>query len=459
MLTYRHYPYYFRRHEPVQESEPRLTVDRVLLPEWKPFPFWWEDAPPVPAEADILPRCDVAVVGSGYCGLSAALTLAEAGVNVIVLDIGDPGVGASTRNHGHTGGAGKLPANLDKLVGAERAQLIKQDSVRAADYLRALIHDRWLDVDYAQRGRFLAAHSRSAYRALGRKLAGFRDLNLTVELVPEERQRDEIGSDFYFGGITIAEAAALHPAKLHREIRRLAESAGVRICGRASVAAVSRNRGAYELRTSRGTLSADHVVIATNAYTGPVTPYLQRRLIPVTAYMIATEELPDALAQELLPKNRTGGDTKRALYAFRRSPDGKRIIFAGRARFGDVDERSASVILHGFMISVWPQLRDYRISHGWKGFVGFTFDFLPHMGECDGMHFAIGCQGAGLSIMTYLGHQMALKILRRQDRPCGLDGNAFPTLPTYRGHPWFLPIVGAYYNLRDRIDRLLSGRN
>ena len=154
--------------------------------------------------------------------------------------------------------------------------------------------------------------------------------------------------------------------------------------------------------------------------------------------MIATEPMPDALAQDVLPRNRTGGDTKRALYAFRRSPDGRRVVFAGRAKFRDIDERRAAAILHRFMTGVWPQMRGVRVSHCWKGFVGFTFDFLPHMGEADGLHYAAGCQGAGVAMMSYLGHQIGLKILRRQNRPCGLDGTHFPTLPGYRGRPWFL---------------------
>ena len=108
------------------------------------------------------------------------------------------------------------------------------------------------------------------------------------------------------------------------------------------------------------------------------------------------------------------------------------------------------------MTGVWPQLRSVRVSHCWKGFVGFTFDFLPHMGEDNGLHYAAGCQGAGVAMMSYLGHQIGLKILRRQNRPCGLDSAAFPTLPGYRGRPWFLPAVGGYYTLRDRLDRTLA---
>ena len=174
--------------------------------------------------------------------------------------------------------------------------------------------------------------------------------------------------------------------------------------------------------------------------------------------MIATEAMPLELAEEVMPTNRTGGDTKRALYAFRRSPDGRRIVFAGRARFSDIDERAAARILHGFMCEVWPQLRDVRISHCWKGFVAFTLDNIPHMGSEDGLHYVAGCNGSGVMMMSYLGHQLGLKLAGKQDRPCAIDGLRFPPIPVpgYCGDPWFLPIVGGYYTLRDRLDRAFA---
>jgi glycine/D-amino acid oxidase-like deaminating enzyme len=387
--------------------------------------------------------------------------LAQSGASVLVLDAGDPGAGASTRNHGHIGGGGKLPPKLDALVGPGRAAVIREDAAASVEFVRTLIRDEQLDVDYAQHGRFIAAHSPGAFDALQARAEAMRSgLGLTVEVVPRARQHEEIGSDFYYGGITVAEAAGLQPAKLHREMRRLAEAAGALIRGQSRVDTITREtaRGAtgFLLRTARGTLRADQVVIATNAYTGSATPFVQRRVVPVTAYMIATEPMPEALAQSILPRNRTGGDTKRALYAFRRSPDGRRVVFAGRAKFRDIGEHQAAEILHGFMTGVWPQMQEVKVTHCWKGFVGFTFDFLPHMGETDGMHYAAGCQGAGVAMMSYLGHQIGLKILRRQNRPCGLDSADFPTLPLYRGRPWFLPAVGAWYKLRDRIDRSLA---
>lgn len=431
----------------------------MLTADWQAKPFWWEDAPPRPGGGDLPGKVDVAVIGGGYCGLMAALALAQHGIGAVVLEADDPGAGASTRNHGHVGGVGKLPAKLERQVGAERAAIIKEDAVSAWDYMRDLIHTERLDVDYAQRGRFLGAHSRAAYdRMVAQADEQRRSLGMTIHAVPREQQRREIGSDFYFGGTVTEQAGALQPAKLYREIRRLAEQAGATVCGQARVNSLTRVTGGYRLDTARGAVQAEQVVVATNGYTSPLTPDIRRGLIPVTAYIMATEEMPEELAVECLPTNRTGGDTKRALYAYRRSPDGRRIVFAGRAKWHDGDEREAGAILHGHLCRVWPQLRGVKVSHTWKGQIAFTFDHVPHMGSKDGLHFVAGCNGSGVVRMSYLGRQIGLKIAGKQNRPCGFEDMAFPTLPTYRGTPWFLPLVGHYYNLRDHIDRTLSGR-
>ena len=293
----------------------------VLADDFRTTPLWLDDAPLTPADGPLPPRVDVAVIGSGYCGLSAARVLARSGATVLVLDAGDPGAGASTRNHGHIGGGGKLPPKLEALVGADRAAIIQEDVIASVDFIRSLIREEALDVDYVQRGRFIAAHSPAAFDALQRRAETMRSgLALTVDIVPRARQHEEIGSGFYYGGITVAEAGALHPAKLHREMRRLAEAAGALIRGHARVETIAREPPGFTLQTARGTVRADQVVVATNAYSGSATPFIQRRIVPVTATMIATEPLPPALAHEILPRNRTGGDTKRALYAFRRSP-------------------------------------------------------------------------------------------------------------------------------------------
>jgi glycine/D-amino acid oxidase-like deaminating enzyme len=203
-------------------------------------------------------------------------------------------------------------------------------------------------------------------------------------------------------------------------------------------------------------------VVATNGHTGRLTPELCRRIIPLKSYIIATEELPPRLAERLSPKGRMFVDSNRKLSYFRLSPDGRRVLYGGRAKLTDSDERTSALGLYRRMVSVWPELLGVRLTHSWRGNVALTFDHLPHMGDHlpgmgnrGGLHFAMGCNGSGIAMAGYLGHQVALKILGRQNRPCPFEG-PFPGHPLYRGNPWFLPAVSAWYRLRDALDGYLS---
>ena len=435
--------------------------DASLHPDWVPRPLWWDEVPREPANGTLPARTDVAIVGSGYAALSAARILAQAGLRVAVLDAREPGDGASTRNHGMAGGGLKLPAALDRMVGAERATRIRQEGRQSFDEFRTMLRDDAIAADYIDCGRLSGAHSPAAYAALQQRCADLqRNFGYTARLLPREQQRSEIGSDFYHGVLVLEQSGSLQPAKLHRALWRLAEACGTTVVGNAEVRAIDRRQADFLLHTAKGELCAEKVFVATNAYTGAINPhlmpYVRRRVVPVTAYMAATEKLPPDLAQHLLPNARVGGDTKRSLYAFRLSPDGGRMVFAGRAKFRDIGEREAAPILHRFMSGVWPELRGYRVTHCWKGLVCFTFDRLPHMGEIDGLYYAAGCQGNGVVMMSWLGRQVARKILSGAREQCGLDGLPFPARAGYYGKPWFLPAVGGYYKMRDAVDRLLA---
>lgn len=432
-------------------------------PDWSARPLWWDDAPPLPAPAEVPASTDVAIIGAGYCGLSAARVLAREGLRVCVLDAGDPGVGASTRNHGMVAGGLRVPVDIDQRVGTARAERIRHDSRHAFVAFKELLERERLEVDYAWGGRFTGAHTPEAYmRQVARGAYLSRTFGYTTRPLPREAQRSEVGSDYYYGGLLIEESGGLHPGKLHRGFRALAEAAGAVLVGRTEVRAIAGRPGAFRLATSRGELRAEQVMVATNAYTGAVNgsvfPFVRRRIVPVTAYIAATEELPPDLAAKLLPTNRMCGDTKRSLFAFRLSPDRRRIVFAGRARWRDIDERQATPILHRFMCEVFPKLAGARITHSWKGLVCFTFDDLPHMGVAEGVHYVAGCQGNGVVMMSHLGEQTARKMLTGAAEQCGFDSPAFPGRPLYGGRPWFLPAIGGWYKARDALDRALAAR-
>ena len=179
-------------------------------------------------------------------------------------------------------------------------------------------------------------------------------------------------------------------------------------------------------------------------------------MVPVASHIIATEKLPQDLARSLIPKGRTLSDTRRVLCYYRLSPDGTRMVFGGRARFTQVDATVSAPILHRYMTDRFPQLAGVKLTHAWTGNVAFTWDALPHTGTLGGMHYALGCNGSGVAMMTYLGWQTARKIARAANYACSFDAPEFPDHPLYSGNPWFPPAVGGYYRLRDSIDRLLG---
>jgi glycine/D-amino acid oxidase-like deaminating enzyme len=217
----------------------------------------------------------------------------------------------------------------------------------------------------------------------------------------------------------------------------------------------------FRLRTDLGELRADAVLVATNGYSldrrGTALPWLARRLVPLNSYIIATEELPEGTIDRLFPGRRMISDTKRVLNYFRPSPDGRRILWGGRASFRAATAADTAPALHDYMTECFPEMRDVRVTHAWTGYVAFTFDWLPHIGVQDGVHYAAGCQGSGVAMATWLGHNTALKLAGAANERFALDGLPFPTRPLYRGDPsWVLPFVGSWHRVRDHMDRLAA---
>jgi gamma-glutamylputrescine oxidase len=431
----------------------------VLAPSFTTDPYWWDAAPPETARDPLPAETDVLVVGSGYCGLSAAAELARNGVDVTVVDAEELGAGASTRSGGMVSSGQKLViGGAIKGVDAMRMGRLLEDSLASYEHLKTLIHQHGLDADLAVVGRYFGAHVPRHYdrlRRQGELLA--KHTGVTVHDIPKSRQHEVTKTDFYHGGIVIDDYGGLHPAKYHRALRRLAALNGAKLRSHAPVLKVGPlDNGSHSVETGRGIIRARNVFFGTNGYTDQANGYLQRRVVPVRSYQIATEPLPAELMAEINPGKRMITDSKRELIYSRPSPDGTRILFGSRPGMFTLPEREAAPRLHATMLKVWPQLKSYRVSHCWSGKVAMTYDKIAHMGRRDGIDFAVGCNGNGVALMTYLGHQSALKLLGHQNQPSAFDDPAFPQVPLYNGTPWFLPIVSGWYHLQDAIDRRLA---
>jgi glycine/D-amino acid oxidase-like deaminating enzyme len=437
----------------------------IFHPDFTPSPYWWEAwTPNSDGSADLPTKADVAIVGAGYAGLSAALEFGRAGTEVVVIEANEFGSGASSRNGGAVSGGISLGKGLaGRKKRADRGDWSDQISALlgdAADSLRLLeeiIARERIDCCYERRGRFVGAYTRKHYDDLsGRVDALNRYAAAEAYMLPKARQHEELASEFYYGGMVVRRSGKLHPALYCKGLVDACRRHRVTLCARTRVVSIARQPLGFLLTTDRGEINAREVVIATNGYTGDVTPALKRRVLPVASHIIATEELPAELAASLIPNGKTINDTPRVLTYYRMSPDGKRVVFGGRARFTQVKPQVSAPALYRLMTERFPQLDGIRITHAWTGNVAFTFDFLPHMGRHDGMHYALGCNGSGIAMMTYLGTQIARKILGTTNQQSALDERPFPDRPFYNGEPWFLPIVGSYFRLRDRLDRLLG---
>jgi glycine/D-amino acid oxidase-like deaminating enzyme len=433
----------------------------MFHPDFQAKPYWWEGYQPTAVDlTDVPPRVRVAIVGGGYGGLSTALELTKNGIDCVVLEAAEPGFGASTRSGGGVSGGvniGKSFSGKTLDPTSDRARGVLTDGSDAFALIERLIQEEGIECNWKKNGRFVGAWTPKHFESQSRKVALLNNAAASgARMVPRERIREEMASDYYYGGMVVERSASLHPALYFKGLLDACLRRNVPICAKAGVESITQNASGWQLRTARGTVQADEVVIATNGYTGNVTPALKRRVVPLASHIIATETLPPDLAASLIPKDRTLADTRRVLTYYRMSPDGTRVIFGGRARFTPVTPRESAPILHRFMTERFPQLKGVRVTHAWTGNVAFTLDALPHMGKQDGMHYLLGCNGSGIAMMTYLGWQTARKIAGVANRPSAFDSDDFPTHPLYNGNPWFLPAIGAWYRFRDDLDRTLA---
>ena len=426
----------------------------AVMDDCKLSPYWWEQVPRPRLPDSALPKTvDVAVIGAGYTGLHAALQTARGGRTTIVFDAEDAGWGCSTRNGGQI--STSIKPSFEQLArrhGSQRAFEILKEGQRSLDWIADFVRSEAIDCDFGQVGRFHAAHNAAQYEALGGRIASQpKGLEVDAFMLTRAQQRSELGSDAYWGGVVYTRHCSVNPARYHQGLLERVLSAGAQLAPNCAVTGIEKQGALFRLSTPRGSVVARDVVVATNGYTGGLTPWLQRRVIPIGSYMIATEPLPEGMMDSLIPNNRIVSDTRRVVYYYRASPDRRRILFGGRVSYHETDPRVSGPKLHADMVQIFPQLRDTRVSHSWCGFVAYTFDELMHLGKRDGLHYAMGYCGAGVGTSSYFGMRLGQQVLGLAEGRTALDGLAFETRPFYTGNPWFLAPSVAYYRWRDSL--------
>ena len=415
--------------------------------------LWAATAPPAPATPalDESRRADVAIVGAGYAGLSAALHLAEGGAEVVVLDAGQPGGAASGLNGGQViPGLKQDPDELLALLGHEAGEPLVEFAGRTVDCVFALIDKHQIACDASRRGWLQPAHSPAALETIRRRAEQWQRRGAPVELLDRARTSALLGTDLYFGACLDRRGGGLQPLAYARGLARAALGAGARVSGGTKVVALARDAARWRLTTAGGaTVTADRVLLLTNGYTDGLWPKLQQTVIAANSFQVATRPLDEALSRTILPRGQVASDTRRLLRYFRRDAAG-RFLMGGRGPFREPTGPADFTHLARAVDHLFPQLRDVEYEFHWSGRVALTRDHLPHLHQpAPGLIAFLGCNGRGVGLATAIGAALAEHVLNAGRTTLPFPTTPLQPIPLHGFHRLYVSAVIAYYRLRD----------
>ncbi len=416
--------------------------------------FWTEDCPyppDLPLATELPDKVDVAIVGSGYTGLNAARVLGKAGHSVVVFDRHTIGWGASSRNGGMaTPGLKQNIMVIHREYGQDFAHEFWRASIDAIDILEQIVTEEKIDCNWYRSGHVSLAWKESHFDKLvqyGEWVS--KTLGHQQKIIPRGELQDEIGSELYFGGLSDEISGGIQPAKYVFGLAQAVTEQGVLLYENTPVESVRKNGSVFKVSTTKGTIDAHEVIIATNGYTDRMVRELRPKVFPVGSYIIVTEPLPEELQKKLSPKRRMYYDSKNFLNYFRLTHDG-RMLWGGRNNLStNLDLNESAERLKKQLYTVFPELSSVPITHTWTGKLGITFDLMPHIGKTkEGIHYAFGYGGHGLSIATYLGTEVGKLLTGEKDRS-PFEEISHQTMFFYRNRPWFIPFASKYYQFLD----------
>jgi len=396
---------------------------------------------------------DVAIIGGGYTGLSAALHLAEAGVNVCVLEASEPGWGASGRNGGQViPGLKYDPDQLRVMFGSARAEGLIDTIGKAADTVFDLIARHDIDCDAVRNGWIQPAHSTAVMPVLEKRAAQWAERGAPIELLDRDAVARRIGTSAYVGAWVDRRAGSIHPLKYCRGLARAALAQGAAIHGNTPVVRLERQGQRWLLHTGQGAIiTAERVIIATNGYTGALWPQLKQSVIAANSFIVATRPLPAALGDSILAGKEVVSDSRRLLLYYRRDAEG-RLLMGGRGPFADPRGPQDFAHLERSLALLFPQLADVGYEYRWAGRVAITRDFLPHVHEpADGLTIALGYNGRGIAMASTMGRCLAQRLTGGGATPFPFPLSTIQPIPFHGLQRFYIAAGVAYYSVLDKL--------
>jgi glycine/D-amino acid oxidase-like deaminating enzyme len=420
------------------------------------FASYWHDTSTPFAGSVVAPISgdfEVAVIGAGFTGLNAARALAKSGAKVALIEAEHVGYGASGRNGGHLNSGHFASFGAAKAhFGDAKARRLWEAYDASIDMIENIIQEEKIECSFRRGGKLKLASKAchvNGLQAMCKEI--HREVDSSVEWLTRQDLRNELGSDAFHGAVLYPKSAMMHMGCYASGLAAAAHRYGATIWEHNPVTARERVSNGWRLTTPTGSLIAHQVILATDAYTTETFGFFRRRLMPIASFIIATRPLTQEEIAATIPGNRNYTNSLNISNYFRLTPD-NRLLFGGRARFSTVSNQKTDIpsgqLLRKQMIGVFPQLANVEIDYCWGGLVGCTQDRYPRAGSADGVIYGMGYSGHGAQMSTLIGSVLAdIAMGRRDTNP--LDDLAWRAVPMHTGKPWFLPLVGAYYRMKD----------
>ena len=421
-----------------------------------PNSLWAAVTPKGPELAELsgAATADVVVIGGGFTGLSTALHLREAGVDVAIVEAMEPGWGASGRNNGQV-----IPTlsrvDPEEIVArhgaaGERFVAMLRDS---AATLFDLAQRYRLEAEQEQSGWVQPVHSPGRIRIAERRVRQWGNVGAPVELLSRDQARDMLGSDAWYGGFWNRTGGHINPLALARELARAVVQAGGRIYARSPVESYERRDGRWVVKTARGEISGRALVVASNAYSGEfsasLAPDMAREVVPVLSWQMSTQPLSDNVRKTIIPARQAMSDTHGELYFARY--DARNRLVTGGAVIGPGDKAERlKVRVTERLQRLWPQIGEVRFDYVWNGYVGMTPDFLPHIHRLGPDAYGwTCCNGRAVALTIPLGRELAKAVQGVPDKELALPFTTPTPLPLHSLVRKLAPLMLLVYRRRD----------